>query len=203
MLIWLGKSAFLSVSARHLASGGRNLTIEQVWMQKIQKSEKKDEIFITRKLEKCQSEERKVTSRFLGENLSQTRKFDLKISRSLSPVSLPRAILSLPSSRQHSLSSPFSTSSCSLSSSHSPRQGRRHSLLRSLDTIFGFGQAVPPASSSRPSSPFQLTFLGQIYRQSLEQRAPLQKQKSSNIEAWENFCQAQFQLVIAIAIQLS
>ena len=155
-------------------------------MQKNQNTENDDEVFITRKLEKCQSEEKRVTSRFLGENLSKTQKLNLKISRSLSPIHLPspRILLSLPSSRHHSLSSHLSTSSCSLCSSQSPKEGRQNSLLRSLDTVFGFGQAAPTSSSSRPTSsssrptsPFQFKFLGQIYRQSLERRATLQKQK--------------------------
>ena len=163
---------------------------KSVLMQKNQKSENNDEVFITRKLEKCPSEEKKVTVRFLGENISKTQKLNLKTSRSLSPISLPRAIISLPSARHRSLSSRLSTSSCSLCSSRSPKQGRRNSLIRSLDTLFGFGQTAPTSSSSRPTSsssspasPFQFKFLGQIYRQSLEQRAT-QKQKSPNMENW-------------------
>jgi hypothetical protein len=141
-----------------------------------------DEVFLIRKLEKCQSEENKrmVTRRFL------IPKSVLKTSLSLSPLPLQRqrAILSLPSSRQHSLSSPFSTSSSSLSSPQAEkRKERRHSLLRSLDTVFGFGQAVQSTSSSRPVSPLQFKFLGQIYRHSLEQRETNERQKSSGFES--------------------
>ena len=147
-----------------------------VFMQKTDKSEKKDEVFMARKLEKCQSEESKkcVTSQFLGENLTLLPKLNLKISRSLSPIALKRTILSLPSSRHNS------TSSSSLTLS--PRQKSRHSQLRSLDTIFGFGQAGATSSSSspsRPSSPFRLSFLGQIYRQHLEQRDTNNRESSS------------------------
>ena len=124
--------------------------------------EKRD-CFMTRKLEKCQSEEssRMITSQFLGENLS--------------PNALKRVIISLPSSRQNY------TSSCSLTLDQSPRQ---HSPLRSLDTIFRFGQAAqsPPSSSpSRPVSPFHFSFLGQIYRQNLEQRETNEKENASNL----------------------
>jgi hypothetical protein len=116
-----------------------------------------DEVFIIGKLDKCQSEENKriVTSRCL--------KLDLKTSFSLSPIPLQRqrAILSLPSSCQNSLSSTFSTSSCSLFSPQvEKRKERRHSLLRAFETVFGFGQAAPVStSSSRPNSPLQFNFL--------------------------------------------
>ena len=106
-------------------------------------------------------------------------------SRSFSPLPFQRqkAILSLPSP-QHSLSTPFPTSSCSLSSPQlEKRKERRHSLLRSLDTVFGFGQTALPTSSSRLVSPFQFKFLGQIYRQSLEQIETNEKQKSSGFES--------------------
>ena len=141
-----------------------------------------DEVFIIRKLEKCQSEENKrmVTSKFL------IPKLDLKTSLSISPLPLQRqrAILSLPSSRQHSLSSPFSTSSCSLSSPQLEKtKERRHSLLRSLETVFGLGQTAQSTSSSRSVSSPQFKFLGQIYRQSIEQREANEKQKSSGFES--------------------
>ena len=148
-------------------------------MQKIDTlSGEKSDSFLTRKLEKCQSEEssRMITSKFLGENLSLVPKLDLKISRSLSPNALKRVIISLPSSRQNS------TSSCSLTLAQSPR---RHSPLRSLDTIFRFGQAAPSPSSSSlsgPSSPFHFSFLGQIYRQHLEMREINDKEKASNLD---------------------
>ena len=138
-------------------------------------------VFTTRKLEKCQSEEnrRMIVSQFLGENLSLVQKIDLKMSRSLSPNALQRVIRSLPSSRLNS------TSLCSLSLSPSPGQRRRNSPLRSLDTILGLCPAAPStssSSSSRPSSPSQLSFLGQIYRHSIQQREGKETQQLSKFD---------------------
>ena len=102
-------------------------------------------------------------------------------SRSFSPLPFQRqkAILSLPSP-QHSLSTPFPTSSCSLSSPQlEKRKERRHSLLRSLKTVLSFGHSAPVSTSSfRPVSPLQIKFLGQIYRQNLEQRETKENKKN-------------------------
>ena len=148
-------------------------------MEKTDKSEGTcSTVFTKRKLEKCLSEEnrRMVTYQFLGENLSLVPKIDLKMSRSLSPNALQRVIRLLPPSRQNS------TSSCSLSLSPLLGQRRRHSPLRSLDTILGLCPAAPStssSSSSRPSSPSKLSFLGQIYRHSIEQREGKETQQLS------------------------
>ena len=118
------------------------------------------------KLKKSQSEEKKITSKFLGENLAVKNKRDLKLSRSLSPKGIFFHRFT------HSLSSLLSTSACSLTTSE--KQGRPNSLLK-LRSLSGSTQSVSAPSSSTPSSPVQWRFLGQIYRHSLEQRATTKK----------------------------
>ena len=93
-------------------------------------------------------------------------------SRSFSPLPFQRqkAILSLPSP-QHSLSTPFPTSSCSLSSPQLEKRKKDDILSFSHSTQF----FVLATSSSRSDFPLQFQFLGQINRQSLEQRETTEK----------------------------
>ena len=88
--------------------------------------------------------------------------FRLKITRSLSPTPFKKKTQQIISTR-----SSLSSSGSSASSSSTPQQARRSSFLKPMDLLFGSESSMNSDQSS-PSSPRNMTFLGQIYREQFQ-----------------------------------
>ena len=123
--------------------------------------EKDNNVKTDESLKPSTTNKRRVSENTLG--LERFGKdFSLKITRSLSPTPFRKKTQQITSTR-----SSHSSSCSSPCSSSTPQQARRPSFLKSLDILFGPETRLSCEQSSL-SSPGNMMFLGQIYRENFD-----------------------------------